>query len=270
MKRFDSVMKVEGETPLQALERYRTDAGIPPGVPIAYAGRLDPMASGKLLLLVGEECKRQTKYHSLDKAYEFEVLLDAESDTGDILGMPEVVPSTGQLNVHELTETALAFCGSVTLPYPRYSSKTVKGKPLFLWTLENRLAEIDIPVATTRIYGIKYLDSRTIRGADLLDSIHSRIARVGTVTEPSKMLGADFRRADILASWDESLREPEREFTIARFSVVCSSGTYIRSLAPALAARLGKKGLAYSIRRTKIGRFFPFPFTHNGIWWRTY
>jgi tRNA U55 pseudouridine synthase TruB len=40
-----------------------------------------PMASGKLLVLLGEECKHQENYHSLDKEYEFSVLLGIGSDT---------------------------------------------------------------------------------------------------------------------------------------------------------------------------------------------
>ena len=45
------------------------------------------MASGKLLILIGDECKNQKKYFGLDKEYEFEVLFGVESDTGDVLGL---------------------------------------------------------------------------------------------------------------------------------------------------------------------------------------
>lgn len=36
-----------------------------------YAGRLDPMARGVLLLLVGDENKKKTDYEFFPKVYEF-------------------------------------------------------------------------------------------------------------------------------------------------------------------------------------------------------
>ena len=49
MRRYVIVEKAVGETPLEATERYRVRANIDTGTPLAYAGRLDPMASGQLL-----------------------------------------------------------------------------------------------------------------------------------------------------------------------------------------------------------------------------
>jgi len=46
---------------------------------------------------------------------------------------------------------------------------------------------------------------------------------------------------------------------------VVSSGTYIRSLAPEIARRVGTVGLAYSIHRTEIGRYLGF-----GFWLKRY
>ena len=48
------VYKNIGETPLEAIERAREEENISTDVPITYAGRLDPMAEGLLLVLVVE------------------------------------------------------------------------------------------------------------------------------------------------------------------------------------------------------------------------
>ena len=56
MKKFVTLEKAVGETPLSALERHRGEHPELLGIPMAYAGRLDPMASGKLLVLIGDEC----------------------------------------------------------------------------------------------------------------------------------------------------------------------------------------------------------------------
>ena len=51
------VNKQIGETPLEALEKVRREHGFDANLPMTYAGRLDPMAEGLLIVLVGEECK---------------------------------------------------------------------------------------------------------------------------------------------------------------------------------------------------------------------
>ncbi|KKR79021.1 MAG: tRNA pseudouridine synthase B [Candidatus Nomurabacteria bacterium GW2011_GWA2_40_9] len=78
--------KKEGETPLSALSLFRDKHKIYKDIPMTYAGRLDPMASGLLIILAGEECKNKEKYLNLDKEYEFEILFGFQTDTYDILG----------------------------------------------------------------------------------------------------------------------------------------------------------------------------------------
>ena len=89
------IYKKVGETPLEALENFRTkrlDEGHVEyrNIPMTYAGRLDPMAEGDLLILIGEECKKKDAYLGLDKEYEVEVLFGIETDTHDVLGIPKV------------------------------------------------------------------------------------------------------------------------------------------------------------------------------------
>ena len=82
-----------GETPLECIERARIELGLDANMPMTYAGRLDPLASGKLLILMGEECKEKEKYLGYDKEYEIEVLFGIKTDTGDALGqITEVRP----------------------------------------------------------------------------------------------------------------------------------------------------------------------------------
>ncbi len=268
MRRTIVVEKREGETPLEALTRAREQFGIDQTIPMTYAGRLDPMASGKLLILVGEECKRQHRYHALDKAYRFEILFGFQSDTGDILGMPEA--QDGPLpDEAALRASAQSLRGVITLPYPRFSSKTVSGKPLFLWTLEGRLDEIEIPQAHTRIHKVRYQGMRHVPYATLKADILRRIALPTTVTEESKKLGEDFRRAAIIPAW-EALLQQDGQALIASFDATVSAGTYIRSLVPHMAAALGTIGLAHRIKRMQMGKYVALPGTSLGFWIKTY
>lgn len=258
--KYIATEKQIGETPLEATERARIANNIPPTTPLAYAGRLDPMASGKLLILVGDECKVQEKYHHLDKEYEFEVLLGIDSDTHDVLGITSlhmpVHPSK-----HDMRPILKSLTGTITLPYPHFSAKTVKGKPLHMWTLENRLHEIEIPTKTTEVYALALTGMRTIDTATLVSVVKEKIARVPEVTDPRKALGEDFRRVEVLAGWERILREqPHEHFTILSLTCVASSGTYMRTLASVIGEKLGTKALAYSIHRTKIGNYLSLPF----------
>ena len=90
------VYKNLGETPLECLERVRSEQGIADDIPMTYAGRLDPMAEGLLIILIGEECKNKEKYLGLDKTYEFKILVGFSTDTYDLLGMinPDCINSS--------------------------------------------------------------------------------------------------------------------------------------------------------------------------------
>ena len=154
MKKYVVLEKAVGQTPLECTEFWRTAHIEYTGIPLAYAGRLDPMASGKLLILIGDECKVQEKYHNLDKEYEFSVLFGVSSDTADVLGrltISDIVPAVSKTI---LKTTTKKLVGNINLPYPHFSSKTVKGKPLHVWTLEGRLDEIEIPSKESTIYSL--------------------------------------------------------------------------------------------------------------------
>lgn len=262
--RYALINKDVGETPLQALERYRSSDASLKNLPLAYAGRLDPMASGLLLILIGDECKRQERYHALDKKYEFEVLFGVGSDTGDVLGI--LSPSIRTPHIEKMDLDLLArslSANKLSLPYPTFSAKTVKGKPLHVWTLEGRLDEIEIPVATTTIYKLQCMNTRVVKGDEIYTTVQAKIETIPPVTDTSKALGADFRRDAVRASWQTFHQQhKDTPFTIARFSCICSSGTYMRSLAEHIALKYSAQdcklpGLAYSINRTRIGLYRP-------------
>ena len=76
--------KPKGFTPLELVKKYKKDNNIKGKV--CFAGRLDPMAHGKMILLVKEECKLMNSYCNLNKTYEFIVLFGVKTDTYDLLG----------------------------------------------------------------------------------------------------------------------------------------------------------------------------------------
>ena len=232
MQKYVVLEKKVGETPLQCAEAWRaTQSPAFAHVPLSYAGRLDPMASGKLLILIGDECKKQENYHGLDKTYEFSVLFDTSSDTGDVLG---IIKAHEQTEVSEATLHSIAksLQGNIELPYPHYSSKTVRGKPLHTWAIEGRLDEIEIPTKQSTIYTISLRCLKTVSAQEAYDTALAKINSLPPVTELRKAIGNDFRRIDVRESWEAWLATRKgTNVQVATFSCTASSGTYMRTLA---------------------------------------
>jgi tRNA pseudouridine(55) synthase len=257
MERYVVLEKEVGETPLSCTEAWRTNRPDLAGIPLSYAGRLDPMASGKLLVLIGEECKKQTDYHGLDKEYEFSVLFGIASDTHDVLGRLNTSSTVPEITRDTLEEIVVSLIGDISFPYPHFSAKTVQGKPLHMWTLEGRLDEITIPTRTSTIYELELTKIETKPRQEVAAAALQKINTIPEVTDPRKALGNDFRRTDVRADWQDLATNfaLSSEYAIAYFRCIASSGAYMRTLATIIAEKMGTIGLTYHIHRTKIGHF---------------
>ena len=229
-----NLQKLVGETPLECLERFRAENPEYKDLPMTYAGRLDPMAEGVLLMLVGDECKNKEKYLGLDKEYEVEVLFGFETDTYDILGKIEKTGESKNIS-KDLFSILQSFVGKFTQEYPKYSSKFLSQNAD---PEESHTKEVEI-------YSVDYLGLWEVSALELLADIQMRIAKVR----------GDFRQEEILELWKENLIDKKEQYQIIKIKVSCSSGTYMRSLAHNLGTKLGVPALAFGIKRVKIGKY---------------
>lgn len=250
-----SITKKVGETPLEALERYRAEQ-VSLGhtelknVPMTYAGRLDPMAEGVLLILAGDECKNKEKYLGLDKEYEVEVVFGIETDTYDALGLAKVgkaaEKSAEDMSVSKKLSQAKVFfkpyIWKFRQEYPAYSSKTVEGKQLHELARAGELPD-EMPTKEVEIYSVEEVGKiQNISGVELLNIISKNIS----------LVKGDFRQEKIIKRWQEVLKDSNADFFVLKIRVNCSSGTYMRSLAHRIGRDLGTGAFALSIKRTKI------------------
>jgi len=254
-----TIYKKRGETPLACIEQLRKERPELKDVPLCYAGRLDPMAEGVLLVLVGEENKKKEQYQKLPKEYICDVLFGFSTDSYDILGkltnavstrLDSVDPRRKTEHMRASTKTVLdgvsSFRGKMEQLYPPYSSKTVDGKPLFEWAREGKIDQIIIPLHEIEIFDSALIGIRTITTEELWGQIDEDIGRIK----------GDFRQKEIRDCWWEHIRPLYGEtFDIATISVHCSSGTYIRSIAQGLGEKIGIPTLALKIVRTKVGEY---------------
>jgi len=241
MEEVIQLYKNLGETPLECIERFRTENPEYKDRKMTYLGRLDPMAEGLLLVLAGNT-KRKNDFLSMDKTYEFEVVWGLETDTYDILGKV-VARNVQPTNLEKKMEGLIKeITKKKVQEYPPYSSRTVGGKPLFEWARENKIEEIEIPSRGIKIFSLNHVDTRIINGKQLFDEIYRKI----------DLVKGDFRQEEIKHIWSLNLF-PEDMVYLSSFKADVSSGTYIRGLANEMGKILNCGALAFSIKRTRIG-----------------
>lgn len=231
-----------GETPLECILRHKDSKPELKDIPMTYAGRLDPMAEGLLLVLIGEECKEKDKYLGLDKVYEVQVLFGIKTDTGDVLGVINEV-KIDKVNINNIDLNK--YKGKFIQDYPIYSSKTVNGEQLHTLARRGDLPD-EMPKKEVEIYDIINLGHYDILGKDLSNTFISNINKVN----------GDFRQKVIMGKWENFKQQyGDITFQVIKLKVSCSSGTYMRSLAERIASDMGSVGIAISIKRVKIGDF---------------
>jgi len=237
-----SLYKQRGETPLECVERFIQSNSSYKDVSVTYAGRLDPMAEGLLIILTGEDVYKKDEFTKLPKVYEFEVLWGFETDTYDALGLITYITSVELPK--GVSGAVSSFVGKYTQEYPPYSSKTVLGKPLFMWAREGALNTINIPTKEIEIFKLEHTQDVNIQGGLLKEDIVNSLKKVK----------GDFRQVEIIKQWESVLIE-NINYSISSLKVSCSSGTYIRSLVQRIAKKLQTHALALRIKRFSIGDF---------------
>lgn len=244
--KYKIIHKKIGETPLQVINRYRREHNITK-IKIGYAGRLDPMATGKLLILFGEENKNKHFYEKLSKSYEFEILIGFSTDSYDLLGKITNYNLDKKLTTKTIQSEFNKLIGSVELQYPFYSSHRVNSKPLYYWARRNKIKLNQLPYKTSHIYNIKVKRLKYIYIKNLINYIHKTIP----------LIKGDFRQDEILNDWENLLAKIDNKIKLQIFtcSTKVSSGTYIRSIVNKMNQVLDMPMVTYSIKRTKIDLF---------------
>ena len=241
-----NIYKLQGMTPLQAIDRVRKAYPEYRNEKMTYAGRLDPMAEGVLIILVGDAVHKKEEYVQLDKVYEANIVFGFGTDTHDLLGLPTVYDARA-IGIERIKKELVGLKGICEYPFPAYSSKPINGKPLFQWAREGRLHEIEIPKRSMCVHDVKLLELCAI-SADMVRK---------TVTMMVKNVRGDFRQTEILHQWGVVLSGlmNKTAFPVVRLRVHCASGTYIRTLSHELGKRLSTDAVLMRLVRIRVGEF---------------
>ncbi len=221
---FDSgfllIDKPVGEPSMRTVSQLRRITG---QKKIGFAGTLDPMASGLLVMGINKATKLLDWWHQWPKEYEAEITLGKVSTTYDgegeittpacqhpLLNKEGKGPSAMRahasrawvVTAEAIQNAVRSFVGQIEQVPPMYSAKSVGGKRLY--ELARQGQEVERKPSTVTIHSIDILDYH---------------------------------------------------YPIVKIKVRCSTGTYIRSLAHDLGQRLGVGAYLSALRRTAIGDY---------------
>ena len=236
------VYKPPGVTPLELIKKMKQENPYYEHITMGYAGRLDPMAEGVMLILTGEENKKRKNYELLPKTYEMDIMFGISTDTYDGMGL--ITSHTQNMPSDNTISRILAeFTGTFDQPYPPYSSPLVQGKPLYYWARERKLHTIQIPSKQVTISSLEVGKGTRINLNEIKKDITDRV----------KSIRGEFRQSEIIKQWD--MLEGTEDYLCIPVKVTCTSGTYMRSLAYLAGEKAGTGAFAYHIRRTQVGPY---------------
>lgn len=208
--------KPEGPTSAACLERVKHVCGQPR---IGHAGTLDPLATGVLVVLLGQATKLSNYLTGAEKSYVGELELGRTTDTYDIQGT-----ETGRADWSAITPDAVAAAVAAwkhdaTQEVPAYSAAKHQGQPLYKLAREGRDAPVKVKDIT--IFEAEAVSTHLPRcifrvrcsaGAYVRSLVHSLGIRLGcgaVMTALTRTQSHPFT-LDMAVSLDEVLAEPER------------------------------------------------------------
>ncbi len=239
------------ETLACMMERFRTTYPKYKTSKITYAGRLDPLAEGLVIVLTDEDVLQKDTFLQKEKRYRVEYCFGIETDSYDILGRISHFSNAEPSLPLDTKEQLYRFLAEVNEQvYPIFSSRPVNGKPLWYWGLHHPeiLASLEIPKHSAQVYidSFQEGETRTLSLSDFSRQVDFVIEHVQ----------GNFRQEDIRKDWQDSFNHSQRDsFQIFSFEVSVSSGTYIRSLVHDFGKKIGCGAVCIRIQRLGLGEY---------------
>jgi tRNA pseudouridine55 synthase len=205
---------------------------------VGHTGTLDPFATGVLVVLVGRATRLAQFLSGAEKEYEAVIRLGYATDTGDITGARILSEPSADRGPQAGSPLGVVDAGgpdAETLRTPSFRREEIET------ALTSLRGEIE---QTPPMYSAK-----KIAGQKLYE-----LARRGEEVE-RKAVPVSVREFEVVASDDSLLKSNEDGTSDVAVRVVCSAGTYVRTLAESVGERLGVGAHLGGLRRTRAGQF---------------
>jgi tRNA pseudouridine55 synthase len=145
--------KPGGMTSRRAVDRVQR--WFPRRTRIGHTGTLDPLATGVLVLCLGNATRLTEYVQQMSKTYRTRLRLGARSDTDDADGTIAPVENARLPAAAEIAEALKTFLGPIKQTPPAFSAVKVTGQRAY--DLARRGEDVTLSAKTVRIYGIDLL-----------------------------------------------------------------------------------------------------------------
>ena len=225
------INKPAGWTSHDIVARARTLLGMPK---VGHTGTLDPAATGVLVLCLGRATRIAEYLMHADKAYRAVLRLGVATDTQDATGT--VVGRVAETLPDQAAIVAVMnrFVGRRQQVPPMYSAVKVQGVPLYKAARAGRTVS-----RSPREFTVRSLEVRSI---------------APTPGPPPATVGSGGARVPVAPSNATGDGPPPATIDVT-FDVVCSKGTYVRTLCADIGEALGVGGHLANLERRRVGRF---------------
>lgn len=181
--------------------------------PTGHTGTLDPLATGLLVLVLGEYCKRAGEFSKLDKTYEVTMKLGQTSTTGDEEGEKQVTSSEIP-SANEVKDALSRFIGDIMQVPPAFSAMKINGQRAYKLArkgeevkLEARPVHVESILLQDYTYPIVCFTARVGSGT----YIRSLVEDIGTLLKTGAYM-SDLRRTSV-GEWNISQALPMEGLT---------------------------------------------------------
>jgi tRNA U55 pseudouridine synthase TruB len=218
---------------------------------VCYAGRLDPMACGKMIILTNGDTKNVNTYLDHDKLYNFDLIIGIDTKSHDCLSEINKITEIS-LKKENLISKLSTFIKSYTVQkYPIVSNYTIKHngikKPLW-WFYTNGYLDVELPSKNVIIFDSKI---NNIQNVLLNTLINKFIDRIKLIDNEKTIV--ELKTSAIIKQWKNIANEDvDRRQIVVNIELKVSSGFYIRQFCNDFGKYIGGGAIAFDITRLKI------------------
>jgi len=203
---------------------------------VGHAGTLDPLATGVLVVCIGNACKKAMALQASDKEYLAEMCFGVTTPSFDLEKDVDMKYSVEFVCRERLESILPSFTGQQDQVAPLFSAKQVDGVRAYELarkmlrngeSLGDAAREL-LQVSHINISELELLDFGETSAPDVVSPVEGASSRINVAAVPAGL-------------------------PLALLRVACSKGTYIRALARDLGEELGSGATLTNLRRTRSG-----------------
>ena len=208
-------------------------------IKIGHAGTLDPMASGLLLVCVGSATKQIEQLQSGVKEYSGTMVLGATTPCYDLEQAIDAYYPTDHITPELIETVRRRFVGNIEQVPPIFSAVKVDGQRAY--SSARKGEQTEIKSRTVTVYDFVITDFRAGNAKNV-----QRVAdSIEPTTDSVELKNLYLNPLGSVPDWLPQLD----------FRLVCSKGTYIRSIARDMGLEIGSGAFLSALRRERVGDY---------------